>query len=638
MSTQIPNNYRVLIVDDNDAIHQDYRKILGNGPSRDGLGLLEDALFGGSPTPQSPSRPVIQIDSAMQGQEGCAMVRKAREENQPYAVAFVDMRMPPGWDGLQTIREIWRADPDLNIVICTAFSDHSWSEIEAAAGDGDHLLVLKKPFEAIEVRRMVATLTAKWTLSARAKIKESELEELVSKRTTELHRAAMHDRLTGLPNRRLFNDRLTQAFELSRRQPNIHLAILFIDLDRFKWVNDSLGHEAGDLLLKGIGNRLANALRNCDSVGVNDSRDPVTARLGGDEFCVLLTGMTSDSDASLVAERILKELAKPFDILGHQVTTSASIGIAVASPDYQRAEDLVRDADTAMYRAKADGKGRSVPFDKTMHDQAVRRLMIESELHRAVEQNELVTYFQPVVSLETGQMTGAEALVRWQHPERGMIPPGEFISIAEETGYINVLGLVVLEAACRQLQDWKTRIPGLDLSISVNVSSKQLASRGFYPKVEFILFKTGLDPKSLILEITETVLVEATEQTSRNLQQIRDKGIRVYLDDFGTGYSSLGLLNKFHLDGLKIDRSFVDESTRVNHFAAIIQAIIGLAHSLGIEVVAEGVETTGQMALLQSLKCEKAQGYLFSCAVEASAFESLLMDKSKMPSIAKLAA
>jgi predicted signal transduction protein with EAL and GGDEF domain len=662
MSNELITNNRVLVIDDNRAIHDDFRKILGGNSARQGLASIESALFGDAAPDEAAAAAVsmarlpMRIDGATQGEEGLALVKNAREQGDPYAVAFVDMRMPPGWDGLRTVREIWKVDPNLNIVICTAFSDQSWGEIESTAGDGDRLLVLKKPFEPIEVRRLAATLSAKWTLAARADLRMSELEELVRQRTTELRHAATHDRLTGLPNRRLFLDRLTQAFDLSRRRPEFRLAVLFVDFDRFKWVNDSLGHEAGDVLLKAIGSRLNGALRCTDSV-TNDAgldaradthvagRDnanldgrldhledagekAMTARLGGDEFCVLLTGLASDGHSALVADRILKELAKPYQIFGREIHSTASIGVAAGTEDYERAEDMVRDADTAMYCAKANGKGRFVIFNKTMHEQAMHRLTIQSELRRAVDEGELRPYFQPIVRLDTGEMTGAEALVRWHHPQRGMIMPGEFISIAEESGFIHELGLAVLEATCRQMRAWKRDIPGLALSVSVNVSSIQLTARDFFSRVESILAAAEMDPKFLILEITESALVGATETTSRNLREIREKGIRIYLDDFGTGYSSLNMLNQFRLDGLKIDRSFVRQAGGFRQYAAIIQAINDLAHNLGIAVVAEGVETPDELALLQTLDCGNGQGYLFSRPICASDFETLIRDRN----------
>jgi len=637
MSGDIVHNYRVLVIDDNKAIHEDYRKILNLNQSPSNAASMEDALFG-----QSSARPThginFHIDSAFQGQEGFDMAQKARESGDPYAVAFIDMRMPPGWDGLRTIRELWQVDPDLNFVICTAFSDNSWSQIEDIAGESDRLLVLKKPFEPIEVKRLAATLSAKWTLSRKAALKMSELENLVTSRTLELHHAATHDRLTGLPNRTLFHERLSQALALTKRQTKYRIAVLFLDFDRFKVINDSLGHEAGDLLLQAIGGRLTGALRGTDVVAFDRSSSTV-ARLGGDEFCILLSSLNGDDDVAYVAERIIKELGKPYDLGKFQARTTASIGIAVSSSGYERAEDMIRDADTAMYRAKAEGKDRFVIFDQTMHEQAMRRLNVESELRRGIENGELVPFFQPIVSLETGLMIGAEALIRWRHPQRGLIEPAEFIGIAEDSTLINVVGSIVLETCCRQLKQWQMRFPGLELSLSVNVSNKQITHQDFIPRVESIVRKSGVKPANLIFEITESALVSNAAQTGAVLKQLKELGIRVYLDDFGTGYSSLNVLHSFHLNGLKIDHSFINgmkmDRSRVRdaaehrHYTAIIQAIIDLARNLEMDVVAEGIERQDQVIVLQAMDCKTGQGYLFSHPLPKAEFEEYLENSAK---------
>jgi diguanylate cyclase (GGDEF)-like protein len=636
MNGETVQNYRLLVIDDNKAIHEDYRKILTASRSSSNASSMEDALFG-----ETLARAAVgisfQIDSAFQGEEGFNMAVKARNSGNPYAAAFIDMRMPPGWDGLRTIRELWQADPDLNFVICTAYSDNSWTEIEEIAGESDRLLVLKKPFEPIEVKRLAATLTAKWTLSRRAALKMSELEDLVTSRTIELHRAATHDRLTGLPNRAQFYERLSHALALTKRQQAYRIAVLFLDFDRFKFVNDSLGHEAGDRLLQAIGERLMATLRSTDVVAF-DRTSSTIARLGGDEFCILLSSLSSDNDVVLVAERIIKELGRPYDLGNYQVQTTASIGIAVSSSGYERAEDMVRDADTAMYRAKAEGKDRFVIFDQAMNQQAMNRLNVESELRRAIESNELVPYYQPIVSLETGLMIGAEALVRWQHPQRGLIQPSEFIGIAEDSALINVVGSWMLEACCRQMKNWQARFQGLKLSLSINVSNKQLARQDFVSRVESIVDESGVEPASLIFEITETALIGNAKHTIDVLERVKKKGIRVYLDDFGTGYSSLNVLHSFRLDGLKIDRSFLSglkidrsrsrDAADYRHYTAVIRAIIDLAHNLGMEVVAEGIESWEQAVMLQAMACKTAQGYLFSHPLPKAEFEEYLKNSA----------
>ncbi len=653
----VKENKRILVIDDNPDIHADFQKILAPQGAAEGsaadLAKLRASLF--KTTTSSTKQMTYQLDRAMQGEEGAMKVRQAMDAGEPYAMAFVDMRMPPGWDGLRTIQELWRIDPQLQVVISTAFSDNPWEDIEAAAKDTDRLLVLKKPFDAIEVRRLAATLTAKWRLERQAALKVAELEHLVTERTAEIERlrqvehramedlqaavdrrtielrkAATHDVLTGLPNRTLFHDRLSQA--LANRADSL-VSVLFIDFDRFKVVNDSLGHEAGDQLLKAIAARLTGVLRETDAICAPGSQT-TASRLGGDEFCVLITGLRSPVDACVIAKRILETLEQPYTLNGHGVTASASIGIAVSGPKKElgdgdppaeTAESMIRDADNAMYRAKAQGKARYVMFDSSMHDEAVNRLTIENDLQRAVERNELRTYFQPVVSLINGELMGAEALVRWQHSQRGRIMPDEFIKIAEETGYIDKLGQWVLEDACAKMAHWRATIPAAaNARVNVNVAKRQLDDPTFGDWLEAMLVRTRLEPSALALEITETALMELSASILDKLNRIRGLGIRVLLDDFGTGFSSLSVLHKFPLDGLKIDRSFVMDASGRRRYAAVIQSIMSLVHNLGMEAVAEGVESMEHVALLQSMGCTKGQGYLFSPPVSSEEMESLL--------------
>ena len=623
-------NHRVLVVDDNRAIHEDFRKILcGDIAANAGdLSQMEDAIFG-DVSPVAAAAQSFEVHSSYQGQEGFARVEQARHEGRPYAVAFVDMRMPPGWDGLRTVREIWRCDPNINIVICTAFSDHSWSEIEAVDEAGDRLLVLKKPFEPIEVRRLAATLTAKWTMARQATLKMTELKDIVDARTRELHMAATHDRLTALPNRALFHERVTDAMTEASRQKHGDPAVLFLDFDRFKSINDSLGHAGGDELLKAIAGRLTAALRGTDMLAWNGG---LTARLGGDEFCVLLTGMHDiKHDASAVAERLLDTLAAPYEIAGSRVQSTASIGVALHASHYSTADEMIRDADTAMYRAKASGRGRIVLFDATMHEQSLHRLGVETELRQAIARGELEAFYQPQVDVTTGVPTGAEALARWRHPLLGLLSPAEFILVAEETGMIHELGLSILEQAAAQSAAWKSAYPDIDLSISVNVSTKQLARPAFVAEVKEILARTHADPTNLIFEITETTLVYNAAMAVSVVRDFQAMGIRVYLDDFGTGYSSLSLLHTFKLDGLKIDRSFIHEAANRREVVAIIRAVTELARALDMDIVAEGIETGSQLLLLQELNCPKAQGYFYSQPVVAAEFErQMLADKPKV--------
>ena len=411
---------------------------------------------------------------------------------------------------------------------------------------------------------------------------------------------AFHDALTGLPNRALFMDHLRLAVERARRPKKKYLfAVLFLDLDRFKIINDSLGHTMGDQLLVATAGRIQKCLRHLDTV----------ARFGGDEFAVLLDGVEDVNDTIRVAQRLQRELTTPINVGGHEVFTSVSIGIALSNTGYERPEDVVRDADTAMYRAKAAGKSRYEIFDTGMHSRAVALLRLETDLRRAVEREEFVVHYQPIVSLSDDSIQGFEALVRWRHPERGLVTPSEFIPVAEETGLIIPLGRWVLREACRQMHRLQAASPARPLSLSVNLSGKQFMQPDLVGQVKQVLSETGFDPRRLHLEITESSVIENTETVTEMLMQLRALGIRLSMDDFGTGYSSLSYLHRFPIHTLKIDRSFVSGGDGENE---IVRTIIMLARNMGMDIVAEGVETKEQLAYLKELKCEYGQGFLFS--------------------------
>jgi diguanylate cyclase (GGDEF)-like protein/PAS domain S-box-containing protein len=431
-----------------------------------------------------------------------------------------------------------------------------------------------------------------------------------------LRRNAFHDSLTGLPNRLMFMDRLGQTVERLKQDPTYQFAILFLDLDRFKVINDSLGHLVGDELLIGIARRLERCVHSTDMV----------ARLGGDEFTVLLENIPSSDEAAKVADRIHEELAVPFNLSGNEVFTSTSIGIAMSSPDLERAEDLIRGADIAMYRAKASGKSCHELFDTEMHDEMVSLLQLENDLRRAIDRQEFDLYYQPIVSLSSGRISGFEALVRWNHPTQGLIAPGKFISIAEETGLIMPLGEWVLREACQQLRQWQFKFSHLwPMTVSVNLSGRQFSHPGLTDLLRHILEETGLSASFLKLEITESVIMENTEAALGMLAKIKEMGLQLSVDDFGTGYSSLGYLYRFPMDVLKIDRSFISRVDVDGEKLELVRTITTLAWNLGMDVVAEGVETTKQLAQLKALKCEYGQGHLFSkpiCAKDMEAFLS----------------
>jgi diguanylate cyclase (GGDEF)-like protein/PAS domain S-box-containing protein len=730
-------NNRLLIVDDNEAIHQDIQKILrARGPEHAALADLEADLFGAEA--RAPEGPTYEIDSAFQGREALARVEAAVRGGRPYALAFVDMRMPPGWDGVETIEHLWAADPDLLVVICTAYSDHSQAQIVARLGSKHQLLILKKPFDNAEVQQLACALCEKWTSSRQARLKLGELEQMVADRTAELRRSeeryalaaegstdglwdwdlvtgrayysarwaaitgvagveptqqswlslvhpqdehglrtaleahlagesdhlqvehrlrhasggyrwvlcrgigvrdasgrpcriagslsditvrkanedqlrqgAFYDRLTGLPNRALLRECLDRAIAGAATNSQHRYALLFLDLDRFKMTNDSLGHLAGDQLLVGIARRLAACLAT-EGPGPRPYEYTIS-RLGGDEFVVLLDRLASFDDARRATDLVRESLAEPFVLGGTEVFCTASIGLALSDGGYNSADDVVRDADIAMYEAKVSGRDKTAVFDASMRRRAVARLRVETDLRHAVERGELRLFYQPIVDVEPARTCALEALVRWQHPERGLVGPETFIGIAEDTGCITEVGRWVLRRACADVARWRRAVPGCsDLSVSVNLSGKQLTQGDLVQETAAILLENDLPPEALRIEVTESVIIEDLESAVAILSRFRDLGVRVYLDDFGTGYSSLSYLKKLPLDGLKIDRSFVFQVGAAIPNPAIIHAIVALARNLRMLVVAEGVETDEQMATVIALDCDMAQGFLFA--------------------------
>jgi len=714
-------NRRILLIDDMPSIHDDFRKLLR-----------------GVPTP-------FELGSAYQGQEGFDKVTQALQAGRPYAMAFVDMRMPPGWDGVETIERLWQADPRLQVVICTAFTEHSWASVLQRLDTRDRLLVLKKPFDAIEVLQLANALVTKWDLSEQAQSQMHLLEEAVQARTralsdevharrhaelalrvrdraielafnavmitdatspenpiqyvnpaferitgyapheaigrnarflqgsdadqpdlqeianavsegrdglgvlrnyrkdgsafwNELHVApvrddtgklthfvgvlndvsvvrehqrvlafrAHHDALTGLPNRIMLRDRLEQAIAQARRRKE-SVAVLWLDLDHFKFVNDSYGHQVGDALLTALSERLRATVRESDTV----------ARLGGDEFVVLMPGISSDADAAAAAQKVLQALSTPFDIDGHALHASTSVGVSLFPQDGDTSEQLLSHADIAMYRAKNDGRNGFHFYSSELSEQSREREALTRALHVALDEQQFELHYQPKIDLGSGDIIGVEALIRWRHPERGLVSPADFIPIAEETGLIVPMGEWVLATACAQAKAWQLDWQA-NVSVAVNVSARQFRQHDLPATVQRVLADTGLPPQYLELELTESLLMQQTDVVVNALCAIRAMGVSLALDDFGTGFSSLTYLRRFPLNVLKIDRSFVSGVDSIEADAAITRAIIGMAHSLGLSVVAEGVETPAQLAFLQDQQCDVAQGYLLGRPMPAA--------------------
>jgi diguanylate cyclase (GGDEF)-like protein len=429
---------------------------------------------------------------------------------------------------------------------------------------------------------------------------------------------ALHDSLTGLPNRTLLIERIEFTIAHAKRNTDYKYGLLFIDLDRFKVINDSLGHSIGDQLLIAVSNLLQECVRENDLV----------ARLGGDEFVILLDGIKSIQDATSIGERIQQKMRSPFELHSQNIFTSASIGIVFGSTEYSNPADLMRDADIAMYRAKDKGKARYTIFDQTMYDETLKLVELENSLRFALKRNELTMHYQPIISLDNNHLVGFEALIRWQHPERGAISPVEFIPIAEDTGLILDIGEWLLKEACQQLQTWRQQfasVPQINsLKMSINLASQQLQEPKFIQKLDQILLETGLEGSSLRLEITESVLIEPEGTIQNTLRQIKNRNIKLSIDDFGTGYSSLSYLRRFPIDNLKIDRSFINQMNLDSENFEIVRLIITLAKTLGMKTISEGVETALQLNQLKGLGCEFAQGYLFSIPLAPKEIELML--------------
>jgi PAS domain S-box-containing protein len=443
---------------------------------------------------------------------------------------------------------------------------------------------------------------------------------------------AFHDGLTNLPNRALFMDRLQHALTLSKKHPNYKFAVLLIDIDEFKIINDSLGHSAGDEVLIQIAHRLRDSVRRADTVSRPRTSEvsgrltnaETLARLGGDEFTILLDDIRDPIEAVRVGERVQAELAAPFVVNQEQIVISASIGIAASIGSHTQAEDLLRDADIAMYRAKRAGKARCEVSDAAMHANALRRLRLETDLRKALDQGEFRVYYQPIVSLQTGKITGFEALTRWQRPE-GLLPPSEFIGVAEEIGLIVPMNRQLLREACQHLRAWQSEFPSSPpLTMSVNITPREFAEPDLASEIRNSLEQTGVDPGCLQLEIIETTAMADAEQSGHVLAQLKALGVRLSIDDFGTGYSSLSRLRRIPVDTLKIDRAFILHMDTDPESREIVRIIVMLAHNLGLKVVAEGVETEAHMNLLKQLDCEMAQGYFFSRPAADQAMLKLL--------------
>jgi predicted signal transduction protein with EAL and GGDEF domain len=607
---------RVLVADDESDVRDAYRQVLLESDVSKDLAAfrkLRARLFNKTEGADqdapdaSGSTPAFDPVFCSDAESAVEAVRASVAAGQPFAVIFLDMRMPPGKDGLWAAKCIRDMDPAVEIVICTAYSDTDPGTIGGLVPPEDKLSYLQKPFHPHEIRQMTISLGSKWRAEHR------------------IVRLAYFDPLTGLANRLQALECLDSAIEAARTQER-PMAVLYLDLDNFKRVNDTLGHAAGDQLLCAVADRLRRVLRHGDAVTRSSGPGPLSghiARMGGDEFVAILPDLHAADDAGVVAGRLIEQLKAPIQLEENSVVITPSVGIAKYPADGADGQALMRNADLAMYFAKRRGAGNFAYFEEAMTTAALHRFAIEGKMRGALQRHEFSILYQPQFDVRTSGVSGMEALLRWSSPELGAVPPEDFIPVAEETGMIIDLGEWVLRNACAQAKVWRDE--GLPpIRMAVNVSGHQFAMREFPQLVATIIQETGIEPSMLELEITESVVMKDEQWAEKALLELKKIGVSLAIDDFGTGYSSLGRLRNFAVDRLKIDRSFVTSLIDCDDDRAIASAIISMSRSLHINVTAEGVENFPQLAFLLENECQEAQGYLFSRALTAADARSLL--------------
>ena len=627
---------RVLVLDEHEPIHDDFRKVLEVSDTWHILQSHTAKLFGEDSqesSEHSAESDSYAIDSALEIEAASKLVTESIEQHRPFSLAFVDLGIAPQWVGTSNIDALMAIDPQLHVIAVSSNAYHPFQAVREQLGRCNQVIMLRKPFEPAEVRQLAQVMVDKWRLARIASETLQSHEEVIRQHTErlqaqndelrrqlatarraeeQLKHDALHDGLTSLPNRTLLMERLRGCIERSRRlEDHFQFAVLMLDLDNFKVINDSLGHPIGDKLLIEMSHRLEHCVRGLDTT--SRPLDETTARLGGDEFVILLEDIHQPAEASQVASRILDALSQPVRLEGHDIVTSATIGIATSELKYSRPEDILRDADTALYDAKGKGKGRYAVFNRDMHSEAVARLELEDDLRKGVLRKQFRLHYQPIMSLTERRLDGFEVLIRWEHPGRGILTPAEFLPLAEETGLIVPIGKWVLMEACQQLMKWRTKFPNMDeVGISVNLTVRQFIERNFINQVDQIIELTGFDPRLLHLELTESIIVEYTRIAAQVLNEIRDRHIGLRMEDFGTGLTSMSYLEQLPIDALKVDRAFVGRIGKSSRDNSTVDAIVTLAHNQDIRVIAEGIETQEQIEYLQGKRCEFGQGFYFA--------------------------
>ncbi|TKB23493.1 EAL domain-containing protein [Desulfopila sp. IMCC35006] len=611
MDCQTSQPIRILVADDEPTILDSYRLVLEAGKQETSTKIndLKSKLFGRESKQRPPAdEPVFEIVYTNSAESAVQAVRESRGLDKRFSVAFLDMRMPPGPDGAWAAAKIRELDDRIDIVISTAYSDIDPKELSQRVPPAGKMFYVQKPFHPHEVRQLAVALGQKWCAE------------------NKILRLAYYDNLTALPNRAFFMTRIEQAIDFAKKNER-SLAVLFLDLDNFKRINDTLGHNVGDELLRTVARRIAHSLRSSDALSRPLPEEDTTrnlARLGGDEFTVLLADLQKPEDTLIVANRIREELSNPMQLDTHKLTVTSSIGISLFPRDGQDVVTLMKSADMAMYFAKRKGRNNVQFFEGSMNEKALLRMNLENELRHAIERNEMSLHYQPQVDLATGQITGLEALLRWQNFTLGNVPPLDFIHIAEDCGLIIPIGEWVLRTACRQAKSWDNADVGFQ-RIAVNVSVRQFTQTEFPDIVLQVLQETKLDPSQLELEITESILMNNADLAVETLKKLKAIGVHLAIDDFGTGYSSLSYLKQFPIDRLKIDRSFIKAITTDPDDQAIAGAVISMAESMKLQVTAEGVETIEQLQFLKQGKCDEAQGFHISRPMTAEDAERFLL-------------
>lgn len=647
-----PTPRRLLVVDDQQQIHDAFQRIFLPLEHDDNLldafetrFLEADLKRAGSVTDRQPAAdshgdpPSYQLAHVLSGEHAAELVAQSVLDNNRFRVAFVDMRMPCGWDGLETTEQLWRLDPMLQIVICTAHSDHLWEDVLRRLGYSDRLLLLKKPFESDEIRQLALALSEKSRLAAEQHRRMAMLRFEVEQRQRlerDLREMALRDTLTQLPNRTFLLHRLKKVIDRRAKESGLHDALLFLDLDNFKIINDSLGHEAGDNLLRQVAARLKECVRRHDIATRCPKGEAKTVRLGGDEFVVMLERMSDYRDALVVAARIVSRLTEPFTLGDRVVSVSASVGVAFVDQYVHDGNEALRNADTAMYRAKQAGKGRIAIFDRTMHEAVCARLSLEERLRQAVDKESFSLCYQPIVELASGMIRGVEALIHWRDEDGQFVSPSEFVPVVEEIGLIVQVGEWVIERATREIGALRRSLPlsvNNEFYVGVNTSRLQLTNQMFLEHLVSILNSTGFERRLLKLEMSESSDTREAEQVSESINKLHHAGIGIHIDDFGKGRSSLTCFHAHPVESVKIDRSFTASIVSDHSHAAIAQAVIKLAHDLQAKVIAEGVESESQMTTLHRWNCDLAQGYLFAPPLDVAGLRELVCDPDRSAGI-----